>query len=73
MSQFIYESKPIEQYRAWVGALGTRLGTALGVKRARPDRTVVCIVGDGALHDNPVPAAFGFAQEHGVSILTVAI
>src|SRR5215475_4217592 len=47
------------------------MGTALGAKLARPDRTVVCVLGDGALHYNPVHAAFGFAQEHGVPILAV--
>ena len=71
MIQFLFESKPLEQYRGWVGALGTSMGTALGVKVARPDRTVVCILGDGALHYNPVHAAFGFAQEHGLPILVV--
>src|SRR5262245_49253861 len=67
--QFLFESKPFQQYRGWMGALGTSLGTALGVKLARPEQTVVCIVGDGALHYNPVPAALGFAQEYGVPIL----
>ena len=51
--------------------LGHELGTALGVKLARPDSIVVCIVGDGAFHYNPVPAAFGFAQQHGLPILVV--
>jgi len=69
--QFLFESKPFQQYRGWMGALGTSLGTALGVKLARPEQTVVCIVGDGALHYNPVPAALGFAQEYGVPILIV--
>ena len=49
MVQFLFESKPFEQYRGWVGALGTSLGTALGVKAARPERTVVAVLGDGAL------------------------
>jgi acetolactate synthase-1/2/3 large subunit len=71
MIQFLFERKPLEQYRGWVGALGTSMGTALGVKVARPERTVVCILGDGAFHYNPVHAAFGFAQEHGVPILVV--
>lgn len=71
MIQCLFESKPFEQYRGWVGALGTSMGTALGVKVARPERTVVCVLGDGALHYNPVPAAFGFAQERGLPILTV--
>ncbi len=69
--QFLFESKPFEQCRGWTGALGTGLGTALGVKTAHPDRLVVCVLGDGALHYNPVPAAFGFAQEHQLPILVV--
>lgn len=69
--QFLFESKPFEQQRGWTGALGTGLGTALGIKVARPHSTVVCVLGDGAFHFNPVPAAFGFAQEHGAPILTV--
>src|SRR5262249_55018075 len=69
MLQFLFESKPFRQCRGWVGALGTGLGTALGVKLAQPKHTVVCVIGDGALHYNPVPAALGFAQEYGVPIL----
>jgi acetolactate synthase-1/2/3 large subunit len=71
MMQFLFEAKPFRQYRGWTGALGTSLGTALGVKLARPDDTVVCVIGDGALHYNPVPAALGFAQEHRAPILIV--
>jgi acetolactate synthase I/II/III large subunit len=71
MIQFLYERKPFSQYRGWAGALGTGLGTALGVKLARPQQVVVCIVGDGAWHYNPVPAALGFAQEYGVPLLIV--
>jgi acetolactate synthase-1/2/3 large subunit len=69
MTQFLLESKPFRQYRGWTGALGTSLGTALGVKLARPGDTVVCVIGDGALHYNPVPAALGFAQQYGLPIL----
>lgn len=36
MIQFLYERKPLSQYRGWAGGLGTSLGTALGVKLARP-------------------------------------
>src|SRR5262249_24214992 len=71
MTQFLFESKPFRQYRGWTGALGTSLGTALGVKLGRPGDTVVCMVGDGALHYNPVPAALGFAQQNGLPILIV--
>jgi len=71
MTQFLFESKPFRQYRGWTGALGTSLGTALGVKLARPGDTVVCVIGDGALHYNPLPAALGFAQQNGLPILIV--
>jgi len=54
-----------------IGGLGTGLGTALGVKAARPDRPVIALIGDGALHYNPVPAGLGFAQEYGMPILIV--
>jgi acetolactate synthase I/II/III large subunit len=71
MIQFLYERKPLAQFRGWAGALGTSLGTALGVKLARPQQVVVSIVGDGAWHYNPVPAALGFAQEYSVALLIV--
>jgi acetolactate synthase-1/2/3 large subunit len=71
MIQFLYERKLFLQYRGWVGALGTSLGTALGIKLARPQQPVVCILGDGAWHYNPVPAALGFAQEYRSPLLIV--
>lgn len=71
MLQFLYERKPFTQYRGWAGALGTGLGTALGVKLARPEQIVVAILGDGAWHYNPVPAALGFAQEYELPLLIV--
>jgi len=71
MMQFLYAEKPFEQFRGWMGALGTSLGTALGVRLARPQSPVVSIVGDGAWHYNPIPAALGFSQEYGVPLLLV--
>ncbi|MCC6608081.1 MAG: thiamine pyrophosphate-binding protein [Burkholderiales bacterium] len=53
------------------GGLGVGLGTALGAKLARPERTVVTLIGDGAFHYNPVPAAFGACQEHRLPLLVV--
>jgi len=53
------------------GGLGTGVGTALGVKVARPDRTVVVTIGDGAFHYNPVPASFGASQELRLPLLVV--
>jgi acetolactate synthase I/II/III large subunit len=71
MIQFLYERKRLLQYRGWAGALGMSLGTALGVKLARPQQVIVSILGDGAWHYNPVPAALGFAQEYGAPLLIV--
>lgn len=50
------------------GGLGIGLGIALGLKMAEPNRLVVALMGDGAFNYNPVPAAFGFAQQFGAPI-----
>jgi acetolactate synthase-1/2/3 large subunit len=47
------------------------LPTALGVKLARPDDMVVCVIGDGAFSYNPIPASLGMAQQYGVPILVI--
>ncbi|MBD3206006.1 hypothetical protein GF319_06645 [Candidatus Bathyarchaeota archaeon] len=51
--------------------LGQGLGIALGVKLAKPERKVITLVGDGTFNYNPVPAAFGAAQEYNLPIMTV--
>ncbi|HKB74390.1 MAG TPA: thiamine pyrophosphate-binding protein [Burkholderiales bacterium] len=53
------------------GGLGMGIGTALGAKVARPDRTVVLTIGDGAFHYNPVVASFGASQELRLPLLVV--
>ena len=53
------------------GGLGTGLGTALGVKVAAPERPVLMLIGDGSFNYNPVLAALGCAQEHGLPMLIV--
>jgi acetolactate synthase-1/2/3 large subunit len=58
-------------YESSYGGLGLGLGTALGVKHAWPDRPVVLAIGDGSFYYNPVPAAFGACQEHGLPLLVV--
>ena len=58
-------------YEASFGGLGVGLGVALGVKHAAPRRTVVCAIGDGAFHYNPVLASFGAAQEHGLPVFVI--
>ncbi len=58
-------------YEASYGGLGVGLGLALGVKHAEPTRPVVCTIGDGAFHYNPVVGSFGAAQEHRLPIMVV--
>jgi acetolactate synthase-1/2/3 large subunit len=53
------------------GGLGMGIGTGLGAKVARPDRTVVVTIGDGAFFYNPVIASFGAAQELKLPLLVV--
>ena len=54
-----------------IGGLGTGLGTALGVKAAHPDKTVIATIGDGTFNYNPVLAALGFAQEYAMPFMIV--
>jgi acetolactate synthase-1/2/3 large subunit len=63
--------QPGSFFEASYGGLGAGLGLALGVKHADPSRTVVCTIGDGAFHYNPVVASFGAAQEHKLPLLVV--
>jgi acetolactate synthase I/II/III large subunit len=58
-------------FEASYGGLGVGLGLALGAKYAHPRRTVICTIGDGAFHYNPVIASFGAAQEHKLPLLVV--
>jgi len=58
-------------FEASYGGLGVGLGLALGAKHAHPRRPVICTIGDGAFHYNPVVASFGAAQEHGLPLLVV--
>ena len=63
--------KPGGFYEGSYGGLGVGLGLALGVKYAHPKRTVICTIGDGAFHYNPVVGSLGAAQEHGLPFLMV--
>jgi acetolactate synthase-1/2/3 large subunit len=63
--------EPGSFFEASYGGLGVGLGLALGAKHAHPSRTVVCTIGDGAFHYNPVVASFGAAQEHKLPLLVV--
>jgi acetolactate synthase-1/2/3 large subunit len=63
--------RPGSYFEASYGGLGAGLGLALGAKCAHPQRPVICTIGDGAFHYNPVLASFGAAQEHALPLLVV--
>ncbi len=71
MIHHLFRDRDFTHIRGWAGALGTGLPTALGVKLARPNDIVVCVIGDGAFNYNPVPACLGLAQQYNVPILVV--
>ncbi len=71
MMRHLFRDREIDHIRGWAGALGTGLPTALGVKLARPNDVVVCLIGDGAFNYNPVPACLGLAQQYRVPVLVV--
>ncbi|MCW4013830.1 MAG: thiamine pyrophosphate-dependent enzyme, partial [Candidatus Bathyarchaeota archaeon] len=51
--------------------LGQGMGVALGVKLAKPEKTVIALEGDGTFNYNPVLAAFGAAQEYNLPFMTI--
>jgi acetolactate synthase-1/2/3 large subunit len=53
------------------GGLGQGLGLALGLKLAKPDSTVVSLIGDGSFLYNPVLPALGAARDYDLPTLTV--
>ncbi len=71
MIRHLFRERDFSHIRGWAGALGTGLPTALGVKLARPNDVVVCVIGDGAFNYNPVPACLGLAQQYRVPVLVI--
>jgi acetolactate synthase-1/2/3 large subunit len=55
------------------GGLGFSGGTALGVKLARPERTVVQICGDGSFYFCNPASVYAVAKQYGLPILTVVL
>jgi thiamine pyrophosphate-dependent acetolactate synthase large subunit-like protein len=53
------------------GGLGQGVGLSLGIKLARPDSTVVTLIGDGAFLYNPVLQCLGAARDYKLPTLTV--
>src|SRR5262245_13579753 len=53
------------------GGLGMGIGTGLGAKVARPEKTVAVTIGDGAFFYNPVIASFGASREVKLPLLVI--
>ncbi|MCZ6604096.1 MAG: thiamine pyrophosphate-dependent enzyme, partial [Alphaproteobacteria bacterium] len=62
--------QPQSYYRTY-GGLGQAIGTALGVKFAARDRTVVALMGDGTFMYNPMLQALAFSRNQDLPVLTV--
>jgi acetolactate synthase I/II/III large subunit len=71
MMRHLFRDRDFSHIRGWAGALGTGIPNALGVKLARPNDMVVCVIGDGAFNYNPIPACLGLAQQYRVPLLVV--
>ncbi|MGH8620812.1 MAG: thiamine pyrophosphate-dependent enzyme, partial [Burkholderiales bacterium] len=55
------------------GALGYSNGMALGAKLARPDATVVQVVGDGSFYFGNPSSAFAVSRQYGLPVFTVVL
>ncbi len=55
------------------GGLGFSSGMALGLKLARPERTVVQIVGDGTFYFGNPQSTYAVSSQYGLPILTVVL
>jgi acetolactate synthase-1/2/3 large subunit len=71
MMQFLFANDSFGHYRGIAGGLGTGIPTALGLKLAEPEKMVVCVIGDGSLSYNPVPACFGLSQQYALPLLII--
>ena len=65
VSRYIPRTKPGTIYGSGGSSLGFGLGASLGVKLAAPDKTVVCLVGDGSfLFGCPTPTFWASSVYH---------
>jgi len=55
------------------GGLGFSGGMALGLKLAEPDRRVIQVIGDGALHFSSPDSVFAVSQRYKLPIFTVVV
>jgi acetolactate synthase-1/2/3 large subunit len=73
VSNQIPRSKPGTLIGLAGGGLGFSGGMALGVKLARPERTVVQVVGDGGFYFCNPAAVYAVSRQYGLPIFTVVL
>ena len=71
LNRLYLEHRGAQSYLAMRSGLGQGIGIALGVKLARRERFVACLIGDGALVYNPLIACFGMARDAKLPLLIV--
>ena len=67
----IMRTKPGSAIGFGGGGLGSSSGTALGIKLARPEATVVQMVGDGGFYFGNPSSAYAVSKQYKLPILTV--
>ena len=70
-SSYADRSRPGSVYGSGGSALGWGLGASLGAKLAEPERTVVCLEGDGAFVFARPTSAFWGADKYNAPFLTI--
>jgi len=72
MGRYLHRSNPGTLFGG-VGSLGMGLGSALGIKLASPESTVVCVTGDGSfLYSHPI-AALWASSRYNAPFLSIVI
>jgi acetolactate synthase-1/2/3 large subunit len=64
---------PATMIKSGGGGLGSSAGTALGIKLANPDMTVVQIVGDGSFYFNNPAAVLATSKQYDLPLFTVVL
>ena len=71
VSKHLPRNKPGSMFASGASSLGWHGGGGIGVKLAAPDKTVICLTGDGTfIFSNPTPVHM-VAQRYGAPFLTV--
>jgi acetolactate synthase-1/2/3 large subunit len=80
VDETITHSRAVQRHTGWrspdsyfyvQGGLGQGMAVALGVKLAKPEKTVIYTVGDGAYLYNPVMQTLMAAKDNGLPVLVV--